>query len=284
MNQDLVTITAVTDVRGAPATRVALRTNDRYALTVPDIHSAAQIPAPAAEWLEFAADALANHTTVGAALQALVKQKDPSRHWPKTTAVDGWYELVVGAPLIIGSHAAVVQAQAYLADKGWNHDQAGRFHWPEAHGALHADHFMEHFRTDAVLRVLPVQFGLSTTPNSVSDTVLLCKDFPIEALIDPFIGNQAAVNQLSRELAGHRLTAKIYRSTDFINPVTTGPAAVVEKALAAFDQGSGPVLLDDPFMPWGWSAAVARGVYASGLIAGAIMDPEKSPYVVNGDL
>ena len=285
MNEDQVSISPVTDLRGAPATEVSLRANDNYKLLLPATVSFDRLPAVAIEWLDYFSFALANHTTVVESLQRRIKQEFPDVKWPNRAAVDGWYELVVGAPLVICNHQSAEKVWHYLADKGWTCDQAGRYHWPEANGALVIGKFIEWFRSDVTLRALPIRFGVELQGGAVSEVVQLCKDWPIAALINTFKQDSTAAGQLRRELKGHRLSVTLHDTVDWISPMVTGPGGVVEKAVASYKNELAPVVMDDPFLPCGVAVAVAQGVYAEGLVAGSpVTDRHPNPYTTNTDL
>ncbi len=283
MNADDVTLTSITDRRGAPATRVSLRADDRYALTVPEIHSIEQLPAASREWLDLFIQVKHTGPSLVEYLQHGIKQAVYEHSWPQRAVVEGWYELVLDAPLIVGTHGVVQQAWQYLADRGWTSDQAGRFHWPEAKGALTIPHMIELFRTDPILQLLPVQFAVRIHGGSVADTITMCKDYPIAALIDPYPDSESDAQQLRRELVGHRLSVGIYQSTHFISPAVLGPNGTISQAADAYAHDAGVVVLDDPFMSWGPTASVARGLYASGVIAGPPSNTA-DPYITNADL
>lgn len=285
MNEDQVEISSITDRKGAPASRVCLRSDTRYTLNLPAVRSLNEISAVAKEWLEYLSFIRANKTTLIESLQRRVKQGFPDLSWPKQARVDGWYELVVGAPLVICDQNTAERVWQHLTDKGWISDQSGRYHWPEANGALSIGKYIEWFRSDPTLRVLPVRFGIEVKGGPVADVVALCKDWPIAALINAYPADSSAADQLRRELKGHRLSVSMYETANWISPAVTGPSGVVEKAIAMFNEGVAPVLLDDPALPWGLTAAVARGVYADGLVAGApVTSGLINPYTTNVDL
>lgn len=264
---------------------VTLRSDNRYALTLPATDSFEQLPAVAREWLDYFGFVLANHSTVVESLSRRIKQELSDVTWPNRVAVDGWYELVVGAPLVICDHKSSENVWHYMADKGWTRDQSGRYHWPETNGPLTIGRYIEWFRGDSALRGLPIRFGVDVQEGSVQDIVQLCKDWPVAALINTFHDNPELSDQLVRELKGHRLTVTLQNTADWISPMVSGPGGVVEKALATYTHGRAPVVIDDPFLPCGIAAAVARGIYADGLVAGApVTDGATNPYTTNIDL
>lgn len=284
MNADDVTLTSITDRKGAPATRVSLRVDDRYALTVPAIHSFEQLSAASREWLELFMQVKHTGPSLVAYLQHQIKQSVHDHAWPQRVQVEGWYELILDAPLVVGMHGAVKSAWQYLADRGWTSDQAGRFHWPEAKGALTIPHMIELFRTDPILQPLPLQFAVRVHGGSVSETIAMCKDYPVAALIDPYAEREADASLLRRELAGHRLSVGVYDSTHFVSPAVLGPNGCITQAAEAYAHDAGVVVLDDPFMSWGPIASIARGLYASGVIAGPPLSTGSDVYTTNADL
>lgn len=272
MNEELFSLSEVTDRRGAPATQVALISDNSKRLFTAATTSLHSLGPVTRGWLELFTETAEKSTTVVDWLRQEIGQRVRIQARPRAK-VEGWYELIVGWPLLMTTLPAAVAIHQELEHKGWLKDAAGRFHWPEEHKLQSVADYFDFFRTDKTIRDLPVRFALPhSLPIEFNPTVAqlidLLQNWPIGAVIDLSLSPNDLL-QLNSEIKGHRLAVELISGAEFVHPTLHDPKTVVGLAVAAYHDNKSLVVHDDPILPSGLAAEIAAGVSAQALIAGS---------------